>query len=183
MNPDLDKNDFFFVQVLKRKKENPGLKGDSKVIRSYYVRDLDSVKDSIIKTCRENNARAYIRLQKRNWEKINLQIVSQLSSELASGLIKPSYNVIESIAGKYSSDERKYWIIDVDDPMLLQECFDQLDDINLKSKNREQGFIYLVIPTVNGFHLITSPFNPNDFTVENVEIKKEGMTLLYYDRT
>lgn len=169
----LSKNDFYFVQIIQRRKENPLMKSDSKIIKSYYVEDcLENIKESVIKHCMANNGRAYIQLQKRNWLMINLQIISKLSDEIAKGTIRNSKSLLDSCCGKYHSDTQKFWIIDVDskDLIVLNNEIELLNNLVLG-----------VIPTVNGFHIIIKPFNPSEYK-GLWEIKKDPFTILYANR-
>ena len=58
-----NENDFYFLQVLKRRKDNPEMDRDVKVVKSFYIfsqKELDDVTDTIITLCENENARAYI---------------------------------------------------------------------------------------------------------------------------
>lgn len=175
----LEKGDFFYVSILKRRKDNPDMKGDTKTIKTYYVdygESLLDIEQSVIRNCKEHNARAYIRLQKRNWFKIALQIISTLSSEIANGTVRNLKDIVNSTCGKYSSDKQKFWIIDVDSTnyLDLSSIGSEIDMIGL-------DLTLASFRTVNGYHIITKPFNPQLYKGK-WEIKKEGMTLLYYNK-
>lgn len=177
----LEKGDFYFCQIISRKKDGNDIKGDSKTIKSYYVdygESLFDIEQSVIKNCKEHNARAYIRLQKRNWFKIALQIISTLASEIANGTVRNLKDIVNSTCGKYSSDKQKFWIIDVDSKKS-GDMVEILSDVQ-KIENINPIFIEQ-LETVNGYHIITKPFNPQLYK-GNCEIKKEGMTLLYFNK-
>ena len=56
---------FYFIQILKRKKENPEMKSDSIAIDNFYIFSVDQltkVMPHIITKCEENKARAYIKM-------------------------------------------------------------------------------------------------------------------------
>ena len=64
---------FYFMQVLKRRKENPELKSNSVVINNYYLYekgDLEKLRERIVEDCVKNNARAYINVNTLDLEKI-----------------------------------------------------------------------------------------------------------------
>lgn len=47
-----------------------------------------------------------------------------------------------------------------------------------------QGQAYITtIPTVNGVHLITHPFDPRDVDLSCADLHKNNPTLLYYGKT
>ena len=54
-------NDFYFLQIIKRKKDNPGLEKSEKTLKNYFIYSLDefdALKPKVIDFCIENNARA-----------------------------------------------------------------------------------------------------------------------------
>ena len=101
-NYTLNKGDFFFLQILKRRKENPDLKKDVSLIDNFFIiddKDLDNYKQQIINLCQEHNARAYIRLNKRNEDKVSLQAFKISTDEL-----------INSINQKYEEPLKFYYL-------------------------------------------------------------------------
>jgi len=69
-------DDFYFVQILQRKKDNPngvnGSNNSSRLIKAYYlnsVEHLDLFKDEMIFFANHFNARVGINLNKRSYEK------------------------------------------------------------------------------------------------------------------
>jgi len=88
-NVTMEYGDFLFVQILKRRKENPELKKDVNLIDTFFfidIRDFDDYKEQIVNLCHEHNARAYIRLNKRNADKISLQALKISTDELISSI-------------------------------------------------------------------------------------------------
>ena len=68
-------NTFYFIQILKRRKDNPGLKTDVQTIDNLYIytpEDLNKLREKIVERCTKNNARAYINLNRLDTEKIAL---------------------------------------------------------------------------------------------------------------
>jgi len=180
-----DANDFYFVQVLKRKKDNPDDEFYKTVISSYYVssaESLDKLFPEMIVLAKFRRARVYINLNRRNYEQLGLQMIKKV----ADGLINKSYkdirNAYSSICGSFFVEKTKKWIIDTDNytPEQIQMMKNLIIELD--------GTIYVSIPTVNGMHLITSPFNTLDFSkkcMDNIaisapDIQKNSPTLLYY---
>ncbi len=64
------------------------------------------------------------------------------------------------------------FLLDVDDEKSQNESLKKLAELDIE--------ILDVFKTKNGYHILTKPFNPNLFTIENVEIKKDAMLLLDY---
>ena len=68
-----DENAFYFLQILKRRKDNPGLEKDMIHLADYYIYSLeqfDNIKQRIIDQCDTENARAYFRLNRRDAKKV-----------------------------------------------------------------------------------------------------------------
>ena len=61
-----DKDTFYFIQILQRKKENPLINRNANVIATYYIRSinhLEKLKKEIILLAKLYNARVYINLK------------------------------------------------------------------------------------------------------------------------
>ena len=185
-NSKIEKGDFWYVSVMKRRKENPDLKKDVYVIQNFFfysVDDFDKYKDHIVSLCQENNARAYIRINKRNDTKIALQTIRIAIEEILSGNYRPKFEItateepqksLEAIkvitdaisngdyslcryshlsaCGQFASDPVKKWVIDVDDKTIFEDVKTFLANITT---------ILLTLPTKNGYHFITTGFNPD----------------------
>lgn len=202
----LEKGDFFFVQILQRRKENPGMKKDVSLIKNFFfysIEEFYNAKDNIIELCHEFNARAYIRLNKRNIKKISLQTLKIVADDIINGTFRnelitvnneephKSLELIQiitgeimdnnfssvrfaylSACGQFASDPNKKWIIDLDDSSILEEVSNFITTFTP---------ILITIPTKNGYHIITSGFNPNLFKNKypTIEIQKDSPTVLY----
>ena len=58
-----DEDKFYFIQIFKRRKDNPEMKKDMVIIDNYFVYELEhfnGLEEKIIKQCIDNNARAYM---------------------------------------------------------------------------------------------------------------------------
>jgi hypothetical protein len=67
-----NEDDFYHLQILKRKKENPEIGSNSYVIRTYCIRSKEHLIEKmveIINLCTQHNARAYINLNRRSFER------------------------------------------------------------------------------------------------------------------
>lgn len=176
--------EFYFIQIFKRRKDNPEMEVDMKVIRDYYVysqNDLARLEECIIKDCEAHNARAYVRLNVRHTDKIALMMMKRLADLLISGDTKAARNIYSSVCGEFHSDPEKKWLIDLDSLNKNEEDFVKAIISNLWSHNEMGGQIYAEVPTPNGKHLITSPFNLQSFRSEcsYVDIHKDNPTILY----
>lgn len=175
------KDDFYYLQILQRKKENPQLGSNSRVIKSYYITSeqylLDRY-DEITTMCCMFNARAMIRLNKRSFEKVGFKCMTNLANTMMNkeySFLKASY---DRACGLGHNDSEKKWILDID---IIDETFDR----------KVQNYINKIEPvgtkvlgnfkSKNGHHLITKPFNLEKFRLEypEIEVHKDNPTNLY----
>lgn len=176
-----DSNDFYFIQLIKRRKDNPDMKGDSSVIEEWFVSSVDYLlekKESMIELANNYNARLTIRVNRRNYKKLGLKMISDIVSKIETENHKGLKSSFSSVAGQYSSDKDKKWIIDVD-----KEDLSKLEDIK-RVINRSIPVlkkIVIEIESKSGFHIIVRPFDIREFKklYPNVEIKKDNPTNLY----
>lgn len=173
---------FYYVQIIKRRKENPDLKVNNYMIKSYTIKSIDYLdlkKEEIITLCKLHNARAYINLNKRSFERCAYHSMKKLTDVILAKSFVSAKKVFDSVASSHSSDKEKKWLIDVDD----MEFPSPLMMAHIEHKCKPYGDkIVGVIRTVNGCHLITKPFNIVQFREKypDVEVKKNSPTLLFY---
>ena len=181
-----DKNEFYFVQVIQRKKDHgskkvSGSNNNSRLIRAYYIYSLeefDFIKPEVIELCKVYNARAGINLNKRNARTAALLTVKKtieliIHEEYAH--VQRAYN---TVCGQISSKD-KFWLLDVDGPGRDLNTMVQIIEKECDPKG-EKKFV-AVIPSKNGAHLITTSFNSKTFSeyYPDVEIHKNNPTNLY----
>ena len=154
-------DDFYFLQIIQRKKDGPGPNGikvtgtnnKSRAIKTYCISSveyLDKIEGEVKHLCDYFNARAMIILSRRSYKETALLEMVQISNMIMSGQyinVKSSYN---------------------------SSC--------AKSKSLDK---YFLIDTKHGYHLITTPFDiqgllkvyPNKNKHEFIH--KDGSTILY----
>ena len=174
-------NDFYFIQLIKRKKENTDMKGDSAVIKEWFVSSIEyllSKKESMIEMADKYNARLTIRVNKRNYKKLGLKMIADITQKLENENYKGLKSTFSSVAGKYSSDPDKKWIIDID-----SEDIENLEEIKrvINRSMPDVEKIISVVPSKSGIHLIVRPFDVREFKnlFKGIEIKKDNPTNLY----
>jgi hypothetical protein len=178
-----DDGDFYMLYVLKRKKdqlENEKHNHQSvRTIKTYCVSSLeylDERYDEIKQLCELFKARAYIHVQKQNHKDVSLNMMVELAERIRNGHHKQQ-NLFDSVVGQLKTQEKR-WIVDVDTklwiPVLaihqyINECRPEGDKVEL------------VVPTKNGYHLITKKFDVIEFKKRypDVEIQKKNPTVLY----
>lgn len=171
---------FYVIEIIQRKKDDPS-NPSQKMVRTYDVASLEAfnkVEESVIKYCTLFNARAYMYLNRRNYDKIAFRMIARLSELLESGSTQVLKSVFNSVVGSNPSEKNKTWIVDIDskDLVLVDEITDFIYHISLGINNT-----YL-IPTVNGYHLITHPFRLDLFKEKfpEIDVHKDAPTLLYF---
>jgi hypothetical protein len=180
---------FYFVQILKRRKENPEMKTGTAVIDNFYIyndADLSKLKERIVERCTKHNARAYINLNRLDLEKVAMYTAKQTMDYIIAKDFKSVKNVYATVCGSHHSETDKKWIIDVDEDILpLKEEIIKIVN-NLHSEIPQKDYrIIAEIPTRTGVHLLSNPFNMEKFRVEaskillTVDIQKNSPTVLY----
>lgn len=185
-------HEFYYIQILKRKKDNPNVSNNSisSPIKTYYIKDItsfDKYKEEIKTICKATNARAYIHLTKRCAKKVSLLALKKLTDFIIENNYDKAHRVYNSVCGLPESIKdrgRKLWIIDVDtkDTQIL----DGYIGILLKMFTHIDSLVG-VIPTVQGYHIIVRPFWVDVFKdkcknadLSVPDVHKNNPTLLYY---
>ena len=183
-------DDYYFLQVIQRKKDAVkgtkvnGTNNNSRLIKAYYIKSLeylDFVTSEIIELCKVFNARAGINLNKRSFEKTALQHLKLVTDNIINKNYDKVYKTYSSAAGKFSHDSNKKWIIDLDGED--ENSFDYIYNMNEVIYNIEPVGEKTIcrIPSKNGSHLITSPFNLQKFKEKypQICIQKNNPTNLF----
>jgi hypothetical protein len=176
--------DFYMLYVLKSKKDQPEGERDNhqsvRTIKTYCVdsiEHLDRRYDEIKQLCEMFKARAYIHVQKQNHRDVSLDMLSTLAERIKNGA-QNQKGLFDSVVGQIKTQEKR-WIVDVDtkDKKFLRDITMDLMEIEPVGNKVEK-----VVPTKNGFHLITGKFNVMEFKklYPDVDIQKKNPTLLYY---
>jgi hypothetical protein len=178
-------NSFYFLQVLKRKKENPDLKSNSVVVNNFYLydkNDLYKLKDRVIEDCTKNNARAYINLNVLDLEKVGLFTLNKITELLIKGDYKAIKNAYASTCGSHHSEENKRWVIDIDthDRDYINAVRREIEQLQSEIKNNQYK-ILAEVPTKNGLHIVTNPFRLDKFknVYPEIETHKNNPTILF----
>jgi hypothetical protein len=176
-------DDFYFAQIIQRRKENPSIGKDNVVIKSYFVGSIeyfDKKEEEIKQLSKQFNARVYINLSPKSYKKVTLLSLEKMAKVICNEEWKYTKRIYESACGESLSTNRT-WIVDVD--------FKDITKIEKLSKliNECDTEIIDKIETPNGYHLITYPFNQEQFKLKkivhldfDVDIHKNNPTVLYY---
>lgn len=181
-----DQGDFFFVQVIQRNKEcNVNSKGNT--IKDYHFFDKEtflSKKKEIITLCKAFNARAYFWVNPRSCKEIQYGIIKEALEALELGTHKLFKCVSKAIGKKRCNKYKSKWIMDFDtkDWSLINKY------LEIVYKCRPDGVkVNTFIKTINGIHVISDPFDLEQFKqnvaiakLDNIDIHRDNPTLLYY---
>jgi len=176
--------DFYMLYVLKRKKDQPKGERDNhqsvRTIKSYCIESiehLDRRYDEIKQLCEMFKARAYIHVQKQNHTDVSLNMMVALAKRIQDGNHKQK-GLFDSVVGQVKTQEKR-WIVDIDttDYHAVTEVTQFITYLRPEGPKVE-----MVIPTKNGYHLITGRFDVKTFSEKypDIDIQKKNPTLLYY---
>ena len=206
--------DCYYVQLLRRQADDPMIGGvkdkkyhgnmHSRSIKDYLIKSVDhleDVKEQIKAFCQLENVRAYIRLNKRNYKHIALQMMMHIAQQCKSGETYSSpFHLVTSACGTVcQAGKDKTWIVDMDKEYLpyendvmemILDCqpYDKqiqayrdlglsVEDARNAVKNK-----FFVVPTKSGKHFVVSPFNKQMFGVLWEKFTKEhGLNLKQMD--
>jgi hypothetical protein len=179
-----NEGDFYMLYVLKRKKDQPEGERDNhqsvRTIRSYCIKSIEQLEkryDEIKMMCEMFKARAYIHVQKQNHKDVSLNMMVELAQRIQSGQMEQQ-NLFDSVVGQLKTLEKR-WVVDVD-TKNIQDVRNIQVTIN---RCRPEGpKIEQIIPTKNGYHLITDRFDVMEFKKQHpeVDIQKKNPTLVYF---
>lgn len=184
---------FYFCQILKRKKEHPELGSNSYVVKTYYIKkleELDFYKDEMICLAEHHNARVYISLNQRSFERTAFQSLKKTADQIMNKDFKSVRKGYSSVCGMYAAGDTT-WIVDIDfDPIpenaSLVDKMKPLQIINNLKMNIHNlqpvgEKLIATIPTKNGVHLITKPFRLDTFKEKypDIDVHKNNPTLLF----
>jgi hypothetical protein len=182
-NQTLSDDNFFWVQIIKRRKDdgNHAMLKENAILDTLFFdhRHNFSIlykKEHIVKQCLQNNARAYVWLNKRSYEKVALQTMLTIAERISvkNYQIKDVYL---SMCGKFA-DARNY-LVDIDgDEVDKNEVAEYIKSL-LKEAGKDSSVIE--IPTRSGCHLIASAFNVAKLSQKypDISVHKENPTILY----
>lgn len=177
-----NRDDFYFLQVFKRRKDNPYLGKDQVVLGSYYIDshdDFDFKYPQIKSLCDAENARAYIRVNKRNYQQLGQHFLKRVVNIMFTENCKALSSCFASIAGEFHNDPDKKWIVDVDTTDI--PFGDLSATLNVMQREAKRTPLLIFVPTKSGYHYITRPFNLKKFQerFSNIDVHKDNPTLLY----
>lgn len=178
---------YYHLQILRRGKDYPELPAANRVIKSYFIcslESLDYVEQEIKDLSEFFGARAYINLAPKSIKKTAMLQIKYLAQRAYEGDYKKIWKSWNTCAGEIKGEEPR-WVVDIDDNSYNYPIENKISNIRrlideLMPKTLD-GRIICEIPTKNGIHLITTPFNLQQFKKEypDIDVHKNNPTLLY----
>jgi len=179
-----NEGDFYMLYVFKRKKDQPEGERDNhqsvRTIKTYCVESIEYLEkryDEIKQLCEMFKARAYIHVQKQNHKDVSLEMMIGLAEKIKNGQHNQKH-LFDSVVGQIKTHEKR-WIVDVDtkDETELNAIKFAIN----KFCNPEGDKVHSIIPTKNGYHLITDRFDVMEFKKHfpEIEIQKKNPSLLF----
>jgi hypothetical protein len=179
---------YFVVELIRRGKDNPDLPAANYHFKNYYIRkpkDLDKYEQEIKSLCEMLHLRAYASVNIKSFKQVSLNTMAELARRIAKNDYRKNYAVFESCSGQYCHSKDKQWVIDLDNCKLHDEYPEEVKElINLCKPDGDK--IVTEFPTKSGVHIITTPFDRQQFIelcevygVRDADIKKNHLTLLY----
>ena len=183
---------YYHLQILRRGKDHPELPAANRVIKSYFIcslESLDYVEDEIKKLCEFFGARAYINLAPKSIKKTTMLQLKYLAQRAYEGDFKKIWKSWNTCAGEIKGEEPR-WVVDIDskDKFEILEIKRFINSLSAKMllmldtiPPTDRELVLIEIPTKNGVHLITKPFNLYQFerVYPKIDVHKNNPTLLY----
>jgi hypothetical protein len=179
-----EKGDFYMLYIFKRKKDQTTDKANHQSVRTIKTYCIESIEglderyDEITQLCEMFKARAYIHIQKQNHKDVAMNMITEIVTRIQSGQINQK-NVFDSVVGQLKTNEKR-WIVDIDtkDGTQLLSIMTSISICRPEDSDKVEA----IIPTKNGFHLITKRFDVMEFKKQypDIDIQKKNPTLLYY---
>lgn len=181
---------YYHLQILRRGKDHPELPAANRMIKSYFIcslEGLDYVEQEIKDLCKFFGARAYINLAPKSIKKTTMLQLKYLAERVYMGDFKKIWKSWNTCAGEIKGEESR-WVVDIDaktydEIFHIQKISKEISDFIEKCEPDTSPLLKVIadIPTKSGCHLITTPFNFQQFKEQypDVDVHKNNPTLLY----
>lgn len=182
-------DDFYFLQIIKRRKENPEMSVGTATVKTFYIiskEHLINKYEEVQNLCKFYNARAYIDLNRKSFKKVAFQALKKMADCLIEETYKSATSIYNSACGETSSNTEKFWIVDIDvkDEETINKIISEVNLCNSRFTGSIETNVIDIIPTLNGKHLLTVPFNMKQLEpficIQPLDIHKSANTVLYY---
>lgn len=181
-------DDFYMLQIMKRRKDNPEMDKNSIVIKTVYLHRKDQLldlKEDLIFLANGNNARIYLNPNRKSFKNCIRASIKEIADRIAKDDYYKPYKIFNSVAGSAGS-KKAVWVIDLDwdeigDCDRLKFVAEMRDFVNSLQPIDVAEKVLLVNETKNGTHILTAPFNKQAFgdKYPKIQVHKNNPTLVY----
>lgn len=192
-----NEGDFYHVRILKRKKDQTTDKANhqsSRTIKTYCISSIEELEkkyEEIVKLSELFKARVYIGVSRQNHKEVGLAMIRKITERLIANQHQMEY-IFDSVVDTIKKTN-KVWVIDIDDkeisPLMIQHIeygcrpiTEATFDEDGVPKFKVGPKIITTLPTKNGFHILTKPFDLEVFkkSYPSIDVLKQHITLLYF---
>jgi len=180
-------DEFYFVQVLQRKKDNPngylGTNNSSRIIKAYYIKSieqLDKQKEEMIKLAELFNARICINLNKRSYYKTAFNVLKLIAEQMHNKAFTKIHRSWNTACGVHNGGDR-VWLLDFDYIPTNPDWYIDIKGYLYGQQPIAVDKVLAFIPSKNGVHVVTSPFDTRNFSKDysDIEIHKNNPVNVY----
>lgn len=175
-----------------------------RLIKTYYIDSLDyfdKKRPAMIDLANQNKARVYFTMTRKNRITCNRIILKKLVDEVDNPNVRYDHLIRSAVCGCHISDY-KWWTLDVDNDTVVypdkvewwsrnvskatmnlmsikDKVIAEMAKLVDETKTRSGSEIFEV-PTKNGCHIMTPPFNRSKLAFLGDNLKADAMTLAYF---
>ena len=181
-------DDFYMLQIMKRRKENPEMDKNSIAIKTVYLHRKDQLldlKEDLVFLANRDNARIYLNPNRKSFKNCTLASIKEFADRIAKEDYHKPYKIFDSVAGSAGS-KKAVWVIDLDwdeigDCDRLKFVTEMCDFVNSLQPIDVAEKVILVNETKNGTHILTTSFNKQAFgdKYPKIQVHKNNPTLVY----
>ena len=181
---------YYHLQIIRRGKDHPELPAANRMIKSYFIcslESLDYVEQEIKDLCKLFGARAYINLAPKSIKKTTMLQIKYIAQRAYEGDFKKIWKSWNTCAGEIKGEEPR-WVVDIDaktydEIFYISKTSKEISDFIEKCEPNIKPLFKVIaeIPTKSGIHLITTPFNLQQFKEKypDIDVHRNNPTLLY----
>ena len=165
-----------------------------RLIKTYYIDSFeyfDKKRPAMIDLANQNKARVYFTMTRKNRLTCNRVILKKLVDEVDNPNVRYDHLIRSAVCGCHISDY-KWWTLDIDNDTEVTIGDDHINLVNIRGTLTEEiaklvdgtktrsGSEIFEVPTKNGFHIMTPPFNRSKMPWLGDNLKADAMTLAYF---
>ncbi len=178
------------VQLIKRKKDgNDETRKQQLVSWEIYKPKMDDEYAEwvarIKKECDFHKVRAYINPNAIDLKRAMLLCAARFLEDYQNNNYNARASTL-SVYGLMKGVDKQRWIVDVDNPDSdIAHIVDKIKTLQATDPRSDGGDLCMIVPTPNGFHIITHPFRVDvlNSMLVNISLHKNNPTILYAPET